>query len=138
MFPVQTRWPLMQRTFTRLQRGGSASRSRRIARDEDHRTVTDLLVDQVEFADVIVLNKMDLIDDEQARKVEGAVKALNPGAKIMKATHGEVPLESVLDTGLFDYERAESSAGWIKELQGEHTPETEAYGISSLHIGLRT
>ena len=99
--------------------------------DEDHRTVTDLLVDQVEFADVIVLNKMDLIDDEQARKVEGAVKALNPGQKIMKATHGEVPLESVLDTGLFDYERAESSAGWIKELQGEHTPETEAYGISS-------
>ncbi len=99
--------------------------------EEDHRTVTDLLIDQIEFADVIVLNKLDLVSKEQALEVEAIVKALNPGAKILMATRGRVPLESVLDTGLFDYEKAESSAGWIRELQGEHTPETEEYGISS-------
>ncbi|MEM6558198.1 MAG: zinc metallochaperone GTPase ZigA [Myxococcota bacterium] len=99
--------------------------------EEDHRTVTNLLVDQIEFADVIVLNKLDLVSDDEAKNVEAVVKALNPGAQVLKATRGQVPLESVLDTGLFDYEKAESSAGWIRELQGEHTPETEEYGISS-------
>ncbi len=99
--------------------------------EDDHRTVTDLLIDQIEFADVIVLNKLDLVSEGQALEVEAIVRALNPGAKIVMATHGQVPLECVLDTGLFDYEKAASSAGWIRELQGEHTPETEAYGISS-------
>ncbi len=99
--------------------------------EEDDRTLTDLLVDQVEFADVIVLNKVDLASSEQALEVEAIVKALNPGAKVLMTTHGRVPLESVLDTGLFDYEKAATSAGWIRELQGEHTPETEEYGISS-------
>ncbi len=99
--------------------------------EDDFRTVTDLLVDQIEFADVIVLNKIDLVSEAHAREVEAIVKALNPGAKLLKATRGDIPLECVLDTGLFDYEKAESSAGWIRELQGEHTPETEEYGISS-------
>ncbi len=99
--------------------------------EDDHRTVTDLLIDQIEFADVIVLNKLDLVSTDQALEVSAIVKALNPGAKILMASHGEVPIESVLDTGLFDYEKAERSAGWIRELQGEHTPETEEYGISS-------
>ncbi|MDE0479671.1 MAG: zinc metallochaperone GTPase ZigA [Gammaproteobacteria bacterium] len=99
--------------------------------EEDQRTVTDLLIDQIEFADVIVLNKLDLVSTDQAREVEAIVKALNPGAKVLMATRGRIPLESVLDTGLFDYEKAASSAGWIRELQGEHTPETEEYGISS-------
>ncbi len=99
--------------------------------EDDHRTVTDLLIDQIEFADVIVLNKIDLVSNDQALEVKAIVKALNPGAKLLMATHGQVPLECVLDTGLFDYEKAESSAGWIRELQGEHTPETEEYGISS-------
>ena len=99
--------------------------------EEDNRTVTDLLIDQIEFADVIVLNKLDLVSDAQAREVEAIVKALNPGAKLHMATRGQVPLDSVLDTGLFDYDKAASSAGWIRELQGEHTPETEEYGISS-------
>lgn len=99
--------------------------------DEDHRTVTDLLIDQIEFADVIVLNKLDLVSEAQAREVEAIIRALNPGAQIRQATHGQVPLDSVLDTGLFDYEKAATSAGWIRELQGEHTPETEEYGISS-------
>ena len=99
--------------------------------EEDHRTVTDLLIDQIEFADVIVLNKLDLVSSAHAVGVEAIIKALNPGAKLVPATHGRVSLENVLDTGLFDYEKAASSAGWIRELQGEHTPETEEYGISS-------
>jgi len=99
--------------------------------EEDQRTVTDLLIDQIEFADVIVLNKLDLVSKEQSLEVEAIIKALNPGAEIIPTTRSQVPLNRVLDTGLFDYERAESSAGWIRELQGEHTPETEEYGISS-------
>ena len=99
--------------------------------EDDHRTVTDLLIDQIEFADVIVLNKLDLVREDQAREVEAIVRALNPGARILTAIRGRVPLECVLDTGLFDYDKAASSAGWIRELAGEHTPETEEYGISS-------
>ena len=99
--------------------------------EEDQRTVTDLLIDQIEFADVIVLNKMDLVTKEQALEVEAIIKALNPGAELIPTSQSQVPLERVLDTKLFDYEKAEASAGWIRELQGEHTPETEEYGISS-------
>ncbi len=99
--------------------------------EDDNRTVTDLLIDQIEFADVIVLNKLDLVSNDHALEVKSIVEALNPGAKVLMATHGQVPLEYMLDTGLFDYEKAAASAGWIRELQGEHTPETEEYGISS-------
>lgn len=99
--------------------------------EEDQRTVTDLLIDQIEFADVIVLNKLDLVNEKQAEEVEAIIKALNPGAQVIPTSHSKVPLNRVLDTKLFDYQKAESSAGWIKELQGEHTPETEEYGISS-------
>jgi G3E family GTPase len=98
---------------------------------EDTRTVTDLLIDQVEFADVIILNKMDQVTEAQAGEVEAILHTLNPRAKIQRATMGQVPLETVMDTGLFDYEAAEQSAGWIRELQGEHVPESEEYGISS-------
>ena len=99
--------------------------------EEDQRTVTDLLIDQIEFADVIILNKLDLVNEKQAEEVEAIIKALNPGAQVIPTSHSKVPLDRVLDTKLFDYQKAESSAGWIKELQGEHTPETEEYGISS-------
>ncbi len=99
--------------------------------DDDERTVTDLLIDQVEFADVIILNKLDLVSEEEAGEVKAVLEALNPGAQILPTTRGQIPLTNVLDTGLFDYEKAENSAGWIRELQGEHTPETEEYGISS-------
>jgi len=99
--------------------------------DGDERTVTDLLIDQVEFANVIVLNKLDLVSADHALEVEAIVKALNPGARVLMAARGQVPLEAVLHTGLFDEEEASRSAGWIRELQGEHVPETEAYGISS-------
>lgn len=99
--------------------------------EDDLRTVTDLLIEQIEFANVIVLNKLDLVSADAAKEVEAIIRALNPGARIVTATRGQVALSSVLDTGLFDYDEAANSAGWIKEMQGEHTPETEAYGISS-------
>ena len=99
--------------------------------EDDQRTVTDLLIDQVEFADVIVLNKLDLVSEEQAAEVEAVIRALNPGAEIIPTSQSQVPLDRVLNTGLFDYEKAEASAGWIRELEGEHVPETEEYGISS-------
>ena len=82
-------------------------------------------------ADSIVLNKLDLVSDEHASEVEAILRALNPGAIIHRTARGRVPLEKVLNTGLFDYDKAESSAGWIRELEGDHTPETEEYGISS-------
>lgn len=98
---------------------------------EDERSVAHLLVEQVEFADVLLLNKVDLAGEEQTREVEGVLRALNPRAVIHRSVRGQVPLEAVLDTGRFNYDEAVNSAGWIRELQGEHTPETEAYGISS-------
>ena len=99
--------------------------------EDDTRTVSDLLIEQIEFADVIVLNKLDLVSSDHAHAVEAVVRALNPGAKLLLTSRGQVPLDQVLDTGLFDYDRAASSAGWIRELQGDHTPETEAFGITS-------
>lgn len=99
--------------------------------EDDERTITDLLIDQIEFADVIILNKLDLVTPAEAEEVKAILKALNPGARIECSTKGNVPLGKVLNTGLFDYEKAENSAGWIRELAGEHTPETEEYGISS-------
>lgn len=99
----------------------------------DDRSVAGLLVEQVEFADVVVINKRDRVDAAGLARVEAAVRSLNRGARIVSCERGQVPLEAVLNTGLFDPEVATSHAGWIKELQaGEHTPETEAYGINSL------
>lgn len=118
--------------FLRDYNAAEALKARGEALSEaDERTVTDLLIDQIEFADVIILNKLDLVTETQAKEVEAIVKVLNPGAKILMTTRSEVPLNSVLDTGLFDYDKAASSAGWIRELAGEHVPETEEYGISS-------
>ena len=101
------------------------------AGEGDERTVVDLLTDQVEFADVLVLNKTDLVSKKALKEVEAMLKALNPGAALVHAQHARVPLTSILNTGRFDFDRASHSAAWILELQGQHTPETEEYGISS-------
>jgi len=98
---------------------------------EDDRTISDLLTDQIEFADVIVLNKIDLVTDDARGELRTLLRRLNPGAKILEAQHGRVALKEVLGTGLFDMEKASQSAGWIQELNGHHVPETEEYGISS-------
>ncbi len=98
---------------------------------EDERSVADLLADQVEFADVIVISKGDLLQDGELAEVRDAVAALNPSAEIVVAERGRVELEKVLNTGRFDMEKAQGSAGWIQELAKTHTPETEEYGIGS-------
>ncbi|MFF0750621.1 GTP-binding protein [Streptomyces sp. NPDC004267] len=100
--------------------------------EDDERTVSDLLMDQVEFADVIVLNKLDLVGPDEARRLRATLSRLNPEARIVPAIRGQVPLEHILGTGLFDVERAQQAPGWVKELNGDHVPETEEYGISSL------
>lgn len=98
----------------------------------DYRTVVNLLTDQVEFANVIVLNKTDLITPYQCGELRSIIQQLNPQAKIIESRFGQVPPQEILNTGMFDFDEASSSAGWIQELQkGHHTPETEAYGISS-------
>ena len=97
----------------------------------DERTVTDLLIDQVEFCDVRVLNKTDLVTPADLERTESVLHHLNPGAEIVRAERARVPLGRVLETGRFDMEKAKRSAGWLRELEGEHVPETEQYGISS-------
>jgi G3E family GTPase len=97
----------------------------------DTRSVVDLLIDQVEFADVLVLNKTDQLTPEQSGELEGILRALNPGAKLVRSEWGRVPLGAVLDTGSFDLEKARKNPGWMREMRGEHVPETEEYGISS-------
>jgi G3E family GTPase len=99
--------------------------------DGDERTLADLLVEQVEFADVVLISKTDLVDPPQVDAVEAIVRALNPRARVVRASMGDVPLSTVLDTGLFDMEEAQRSPAWVAELMGQHTPETEEYGISS-------
>jgi len=99
--------------------------------EEDERTVVDLLVDQIEFADVILVSKTDLVDEATLAKVVGVIRTLNTEAKIVPIQNGSIPLNEVMGTGLFDMEKAQRSPGWIKELMGEHVPETEEYGISS-------
>lgn len=97
----------------------------------DERTVTDLLVDQVEFADVIVLNKTDLATGAMLGRLEALIRQLNPEARVLRAAHGQVPLAEVLDTGRFDFARASRTSGWLVEPRGSHVPETEEYGISA-------
>ncbi len=99
--------------------------------EEDERTVADLFIDQVEFANVLLVNKIDLVSVEDRQELLGVLRGLNPSARILETERGSVPLDEVLDTGLFDMEKAQNSARWIQELNGVHTPETEEYGISS-------
>jgi G3E family GTPase len=99
--------------------------------DEDQRTVVDLLVEQIEFCDVLVLNKTDLLNQDEIGQLEGILKTFNPRAKIVHSQFSKVPLDAVMNTGLFNFEAAEDAAGWLKELRGEHLPESEEYGISS-------
>ncbi|MFH9266751.1 GTP-binding protein [Streptomyces sp. NPDC017546] len=99
--------------------------------EDDERTVSDLLMDQIEFADVIVLNKLDLVDGRERERLNAALSRLNPLARIVPVSGGRVGLPEVLGTGLFDLERAQQAPGWVRELNGDHMPETEEYGISS-------
>ena len=100
--------------------------------DGDYRTIVNLLTDQIEFANVILLNKTDLVTQKQLGILKAAIQKLNPGAKIIESSFSEIDSKEILNTGLFNFEEAEQSAGWKEELnKDEHTPETEEYGISS-------
>lgn len=99
--------------------------------EHDERTISDLLIDQVEFANVILLNKTDLVAEDQLNELEATIHKLNPDAKLIRTQNSEIDIQEIVNTGLFDMEAAQRSAGWLKELEGEHTPETEEYGISS-------
>jgi G3E family GTPase len=99
--------------------------------EEDLRTVSDLLIDQVEFADVIVINKIDLVTSAKRNWLEHVLRQLNRHAEILYTSFGKVPLDQVMGTRRFDFTRAAQSPGWLAEIRGEHTPETEEYGISS-------
>jgi len=102
------------------------------AGEGDTRNVVHLLTDQVEFCDVLIINKCDMVSEEELDKLEKALRGLQPRAKMIRAERGKINPKEILNTGLFDFERASQSAGWIQELQKEHhTPETEEYGISS-------
>jgi G3E family GTPase len=100
--------------------------------ENDYRTIVNLLTDQIEFANVIILNKIDLVDDDMKGLLEAIIRQLNPSAKIIKTSFGKIESKAILNTSLFNMQEAESSAGWKKELEiGLHKPETEQYGISS-------
>jgi G3E family GTPase len=99
--------------------------------EEDERSITDLLIEQVEFADVILLSKIDLISSHQREELIAILERLNARAEIIPMTMGEIPLDKILNTGRFDFEKAAQAPGWLQELRGEHVPETEEYGIAS-------
>jgi len=99
--------------------------------EEDERSITDLLIEQVEFADVILISKIDLISSAEREELTAILRGLNTHAEIMPMSMGQVPLGNILDTGRFDFERAAQAPGWLKELRGEHVPESEEYGIAS-------
>jgi len=99
--------------------------------DDDERTIADLLVDQVEFADVLVINKADRVSADQLGRVEAILAHLNPDAERIVTSRGAVDPSRLLGTGRFDFAKAEAAPGWQKELAGLHIPETEEYGIGS-------
>lgn len=99
--------------------------------DDDERSITELLIEQVEFADVILISKIDLISSAEREELTAVLGRLNTQAEILPMSLGRVPLAKILDTGRFDFERAAQAPGWLKEMRGEHVPETEEYGIAS-------
>lgn len=105
-----------------------ASRGETLGED-DVRSISDLLIEQIEFADVILLSKIDLISSHEREELTAILRSLNAQARIVPMVMGQVALEHILNTGLFDFERAAQAPGWLQELRGTHVPETEEYGI---------
>ncbi|TQV88576.1 zinc metallochaperone GTPase ZigA [Aliikangiella coralliicola] len=99
--------------------------------EDDERSVADLLIDQVEFADVILISKTDLVEAGEIERLTAILTTLNTHAQVYPITHGQIELGAILNTGLFNFEHAQQAPGWLKEMRGEHIPETEEYGISS-------
>jgi len=99
--------------------------------EDDERDIVNLLTDQIEFADMIILNKVSEVSAEDKQKIIGVIKSLNAEAEIIETDYSDVPLNKVVNTGLFDFEKAALAPMWLKELRGEHVPETLEYGIDS-------
>lgn len=99
--------------------------------EEDERHVVDLLIEQIEFCDVLVINKQDLITPLQAADLKAILKSLNPSARIVWSQHGQIDIKQILNTGLFDFDKAQQAAGWLQTLRGEETSESDTYGMSS-------
>ena len=101
--------------------------------DEDNRTLVHLLTDQIEFADVVILNKIDVAGTDDVAAAREIIRSLNADAKILETSYSDVPVDSVLDTGLFDFDKAHDHPMWAKELYGfaDHVPETDEYGVQS-------
>ncbi|AHC19770.1 MULTISPECIES: GTP-binding protein [Paenibacillus] len=100
--------------------------------EDDTRDISDLLIDQIETCDVLILNKCDLVQPAELDKLEGVLRRLQPEARIIRTSKGKVAPSDILNTGLFNFDKASQSAGWIRELELEsHTPETDEYGINS-------
>lgn len=99
--------------------------------EDDERSVADLLVEQVEFADVLLISKTDLVSESELARLQSILQTLNTEAKQIPIRDGAVPLKEVLATNQFSFEKAQLAPGWLKELRGEHVPETEEFGISS-------
>ena len=109
------------------------------AGEGDFRDIVDLLIDQIETCDVLLLNKCDLVEEQELNKLEAVLRRLQPRAKIIRTVNGVVAPSEILNTGLFDFEQTSQSSGWIAELGKEaHTPETEEYGITSFVYRRRT
>lgn len=107
-------------------------KSRGLELDEtDDRTIVDLLIEQVEFANVILLNKIDIVEEAALNELRAILRSLNPNARFIYSKLGVIDPEEILGTGLFDFDEASASAGWLAELRGDHTPETQEYGITS-------
>ncbi|MBD2868481.1 GTP-binding protein [Paenibacillus arenilitoris] len=100
--------------------------------EDDSREVVDLLIDQIEFCDVLILNKCDLVGEKELEELEKVLRTLQPRARLIRASRGEVKPSDILNTGLFDFDEASRSAGWIQEMEkAHHVPETDEYGIAS-------
>ena len=107
-----------------------ASRGEMLA-EEDERSITDLLIEQIEFADVLLISKIDLISRSEREELMAILKRLNANAEIIPMVMGEVPLKKILNTRRFDFDRAATAPGWLQEMRGAHVPETDEYGIAS-------
>ncbi|AYJ88490.1 GTP-binding protein [Bacillus safensis] len=122
------------RFWTDFQSGESLLDRKEAVSDDDEREISDLLIDQIEFCDVLIINKCDLVSPSELDRLEHVLNKLQPEASIIKTSKGIVQPDDILNTGLFDFEKSSASAGWIKEINaghGQHTPETEEYQISS-------
>lgn len=118
--------------LTEIAKGDRLNARELEAGEGDERSISDLLVDQVEFADVVLVNKTDLVSEAAAGTVEATVRRLNPSAVLRRTVDGVVPLDQVLGTGLYNPQAAAQAPGWAEEIAGGHTPETEEYGIRSV------